>query len=451
MSIVTEICKILKGSANLSDFDKGIMELMSQLMIESVGETLERLDKEIIQPYLESGWEIDRIEERQVTFLFGTVRFSRRRLRQKGEESILPLDQALGLKSRERYSPSFHERLSLLATGMTYRQASRSLELLTGIEISHQGIHNMVQRVGEKVMTSQLEEDDTKLRRPDYLFIEGDGLWINSQTKGKNIELKRDYLHEGVRRVGKRGELINPVYFGCFGTSKDLFTQMKDYIQMHYDLRDTIIIANSDGGSGYEADKFEGLLGRYKSFTYCLDSYHVMKYLTVNLGFDKELLQAVRSSVKAYDRERLEVMLDTAESLLEDDKQVKKLLIVRSYLNRNWEYIKHLCLRELGIRDGVGTCEGGHRFYSYRIKKQGRNWSNSGVSHLVAIMTSMKNGTFEALYRSRTPYQPFNDEITISMRRVLKKLSHEPHRIPQASIALNGATSSPIGQLKKWI
>ena len=93
-------------------------------------------------------------------------------------------------------------------------------------------------------------------------------------------------------QTGKRGELINLVYFGCFGSSKDLFTQMSDYLQTHYDLRHTVIITNSDGGSGYEANKFEGILGRYKSFDYCLDSYHVMKYVTGKLGFDKGFVRS---------------------------------------------------------------------------------------------------------------------------------------------------------------
>lgn len=117
----------------------------------------------------------------------------------------------------------------------------------------------------------------------------------------------------------------------------------------------------------------------------------------------------------------------------------------------HWEAIKPLKLRDLGVSDGVGTCESGHRFYSYRIKKQGLNWKKRGVSHLVAIMTAQKNGTFEALYRNSSPHQVFSNKVAISMHQVLKKLPHEPHRVPQVSIALNGATSTPIGQLKKWI
>ncbi|MEQ9764913.1 ISLre2 family transposase, partial [Streptococcus sp. ZJ151] len=359
MAIVTEICEILKSSLHLVDFDNRVTTLMRQVLSQSLTEALERLDKEIIQSYLADGWEIDRLEVRQLTFLFGTVSFHRRRLRKAGEKSFVPLDEAIGLKPRERYSPSFHEKVSLLATGMTYRQASSSLRLLTGIEMSHQEIHNLVQRVGEKLLNSQDVPETTELRRLEYFFIEGDGVWIGSQEKRKHLELKRGHIHEGVGRHGGRGELMNPVYFSCFGTSKDLFQQMSDYMASHYDLSKTIVIANSDGGSGYEASKFEDMLGRHKSFAYCLDAYHVMKYITGQLSFDKHLLQAVRASVKAYDSDQLAVHLDTAESVIEDEKQLDKLLAVRSYLESHWEAIKPLRLRHLGVTSGVGTCEGG--------------------------------------------------------------------------------------------
>ncbi|MGT2787953.1 ISLre2 family transposase, partial [Streptococcus loxodontisalivarius] len=420
MTIVTDICEILKSSCHLAEFDASVMQLTGQVMAESVKVALERLDKEIIQSYISDGWEIDRLEERQMTFLFGTVTFKRRRLKKAGQKSFLPLDKAIGLAPRERYSPSFNEKLSYLATAMTYRQASTTLELLTGIEMSHQGIHNLVQRVGEKVLEAQIEEE-TALKSPDFLFIEGDGIWIGSQEKHKHLEMKRGCIHEGVRQNSKRRELISPVEFSCFGTSKELFHQVSDYIQTHYDLRKTIVIANSDGGSGYEGNKFEEIIGRYRSFAYCLDAYHVMAYITGKLGFDKSLLKAVRASVKAYDREELELLLDTAEASLEDEKQLEKLLLVKSYLTTNWESIKPLKQRDLGISQGVGTCEGGHRFYSYRLKKQGRNWRKLGVSHLVAIMTARKNGFFEALYRSSSVYQSFSEEVNVSMRQVLKK------------------------------
>ena len=450
MTIVTEIGKILKTSKHLSELETEMMSLMSKVFTESLAHCLERLDKELISDYLVRGWEIDRIESRQVTFLFGEVSFKRHRLRKEGEKSFLPLDKALGLEARQRYSPSFMEKVSLLATGMTFRQASASLELLTGRTMSHQTIHGITQRVAEAIGKSELPPSE-ELRKPKVLYIEGDGVWIGSQSKGKHHEFKRGFIHEGVDRTGKRGQLINPVYFGCLGTSRDLFQEIGDYLQTHYDLRETIIIANSDGGSGYEASKFEEMLGRYKSFNYCLDSYHVMRYITGKLGFDKRLQKSIRQAVKDYDKSELELLLDTAESCLEDDKQLEKLLAVKSYLLSHWEGIKPLQLRHLGVSDGVGVCESGHRFYTNRLKRQGRNWTKSGAESMVILMTAQRNGLFELYYRNSYPFRTFSPEIKINMRKLLQKGQHDQHVIPSATIPLNGATSSPIGQMKKWI
>lgn len=41
----------------------------------------------------------------------------------------------------------------------------------------------------------------------------------------------------------------------------------------------------------------------------------------------------------------------------------------------------------------LGTAETNHRFYSYRMKRQGRSWSGEGMEHLVWVLTARKNKT----------------------------------------------------------
>lgn len=65
----------------------------------------------------------------------------------------------------------------------------------------------------------------------------------NTNTSNSNVVLFMKVL----RKKGKRGRLINPIYFGTFGTSQDLFQTIAAYLSEHYDLRETLIIANSDG------------------------------------------------------------------------------------------------------------------------------------------------------------------------------------------------------------
>ncbi|SDB35435.1 hypothetical protein SAMN02910293_01752, partial [Streptococcus henryi] len=69
----------------------------------------------------------------------------------------------------------------------------------------------------------------------------------------------------------------------------------------------------------------------------------------------------------------------------------------------------------------------------------------------VILMTAQRNGLFEIYYRNSYPFKAFSPEIKINMRKLLQKGQHDQHIIPSATIPLNGATSSPIGQMKKWI
>ena len=150
---------------------------------------------------------------------------------------------------------------------MTFRKASECLELLTDISMSHQTVHKITQSVAEKISKNNMT-DHQDLKNPTVLYIEADGVWIGSQEKYKHLEFKRGFIHEGVVRKNGRGSLINPVYFGSFGSSRDLFQSISDYLSEHCDLIETLIIANSDGGSGYESDKFETILGRYSRYEY---------------------------------------------------------------------------------------------------------------------------------------------------------------------------------------
>ena len=444
MTIVTEISEILKSSKHLSELEAKIISLMREATRSILSERLESLDKELIQAYLTEGWEIDRIEERQLTFSFGAVSFKRHRLRKSGEKSFLPLDQVLGLEKRERFSPGFKEKISEWATGMTFRKASECLEPLTDISMSHQTVHKITQRVAEKISQSYIN-DCQELRKPKVLSIEADGVWIGSQEKHKHLEFKRGFIHEGVEKKGKRGRLITLVYFG---TSQDLFQTIAAYLSEHYDLRETLIIANSDGGSGYESSKFEAVLGRYE---YCLDAYHVMRQITGKLGFNKTLQAAARQAVKAYDFDEVKVLLDSAESLLEDEKQLERVTSLRAYLERHWEAIKPLSQRALSVTSGVGVCESGHRYYTNRMKRQRRNWLKRGAENMALLLTAVRNKDFKDRYHQSHPETAFSPAVKILMRQILKKGEHQPHTIPQAYIALNGATSTPIGQLKKWI
>ncbi|GEE06606.1 hypothetical protein ScOT1_06990 [Streptococcus canis] len=198
MTIIPEISEILKSSKHLSELEEAIISLMRDEISASLSSSLESLDKELVQTHLSEGWEIDRLEERQLTFSFGMVSFKRRRIRKAGEKSFLPLDKALGLEQRQRFSPEIKEKISELATGMPFRKASETLELLTDIAMSHQTVHKITQGVAEKVSDSRLA-DVQQLKKPKVLYIEADGVWIGSQEKQKPLLIDTRKSKEDVK------------------------------------------------------------------------------------------------------------------------------------------------------------------------------------------------------------------------------------------------------------
>lgn len=56
---------------------------------------------------------------------------------------------------------------------------------------------------------------------------------------------------------------------------------------MTYNLKDTVVISNSDGGSGYEKEQFEYIIGRCERHEHFRDRYHVNRKIKERLQFEK--------------------------------------------------------------------------------------------------------------------------------------------------------------------
>ena len=65
-----------------------------------------------------------------------------------------------------------------------------------------------------------------------------------------------------VWRKGKRPVLVNSMMFESAESSQKAFKRASGWIEATDYLRNTVIISNSDGGSGYEKDKFDLIIGK---------------------------------------------------------------------------------------------------------------------------------------------------------------------------------------------
>lgn len=106
----------------------------------------------------------------------------------------------------------------------------------------------------------------------DKIYIEGDAVCFKKQN-GEIQFIHVFILHDGVETVSNnRKQSKNMLYFVDIRRKKAR-DRLKSYLQTHYDMRNIMVIANSDGGSGYEEAVFRDIAGVCNSFEYFIDRY----------------------------------------------------------------------------------------------------------------------------------------------------------------------------------
>lgn len=459
--IITDIVEIIHNNQTLMDIEMSVETYFTEVLSDLFSQALERVDLELIQEYKDQGYEIDRVEKRTVQFTHGPVELKRRRMRKKGENSIVPLDASIGLEKYKRYSPLVEMKAVRLASDSVYRKASDAIELLTPLSISHGAIHSMTQRIGETIQNWTDEvpiHDETSLRdkkKVPVLFIEGDGLLLKGPEE-KRPELHRVQIHEGVIMNRERPELKNVLMFESTKSSRKAFERAGKWLEKEYDLRDTIVISNSDGGSGYERDKFDGIIGQTQRHEHFRDAYHVNRKIKERLSFDKKMANLMIRAIRTYDQEKVDAVLHTTLSRIDDDKKeadyIEAVLKLEKYIQRNWVSIKPLKMRNLPVQKGLGVCESNHRPFSYRMKHQGRGFSKKGAGNLAAVISARRNGTFIEALTTELPAlkEEVSDQFRYAVRNALKKVKVQPSQgAVSGRIANYGSTSSPVGRLAR--
>src|SRR5699024_10586376 len=93
-------------------------------------------------------------------------------------------------------------------TGVSYRQASESMERLLGYPvISHEAIR-------QQLLNTEVVPKKSAPLEQDVVFVEVDGLYTKSQgKKKKGREIKIASVHQGWEMNGKRAKLIDKRHF----------------------------------------------------------------------------------------------------------------------------------------------------------------------------------------------------------------------------------------------
>src|SRR5699024_12254656 len=108
-----------------------------------------------------------------------------------------------------------------------------------------------------------------------------------------------------------------------------------------YSLEGKQVVTNSDGGSGYAAERFHEAFSQSKyPVLNQLDDYHIKQSINRAFGWQMiELNGNTQCAITEGDKDKFHLWVDTSESTLEDEKEIKRVSDFRTYIVNHWKRI----------------------------------------------------------------------------------------------------------------
>lgn len=173
---------------------------------------LENYDDELAKERDKKAYRDKGKRETSIKTVYGEVEYSRRVYRTESEDGeaayIYLLDQAMQMEKIGLISTNLAEKVALTVTEAPYRVSADVISDTCGQTISHGGVWNLIQQLGERISeeeeyaVQQMEADQTEGKRAvGILFEEMDGVWLRMQDsrhkKAPKQEMKVFTMYEG--------------------------------------------------------------------------------------------------------------------------------------------------------------------------------------------------------------------------------------------------------------
>jgi len=463
--IISDIYEIIKHTDNLIDLEEDIKTYMYQVFSDVLGDIFTRIDRGMKEKKRSEGWKVVRSDDKTVNFTFGAVTFNHTSMRDKKGVCRYPLDEWLGLAKYQRYSSLVEVKVAEMVTEMDYREAARVLREWTAVDMSHGTVGNIVKRVGaaqaeaDQKMVEELELADhlPEGKKVDYLFVEADGVFVKSTQKGKGMEVSQAIIYEGWDLNGKRVSLKEPTVIMTSKPTAIFWDEVQAITAHKYSLEQTQVATNSDGGKGYTAEKFHTAFSQStKKVLNQLDDFHIKQALTRAFGAQSSDYKVkVREAIETHDFDKFRLWMDTYESTLLDEKKIDQLNQFKKYIENNWDRIYDWRDKVEKVPDGaraLGAIESNQRRISFRMKRRGMRWGQSGGFGMVKIIQGRANGTLRDAYlnhRNLSDRKKRMIKQTVRMSHYLAQPTRPSVGAKQGSVSLYSAHSTAIGQLLK--
>lgn len=163
---------------------------------------LKTYDDDIFKNRDKKRYRVTGMKKTAVKTMFGEVEFERRKYAEredgKAVRSVYLLDDTLGIFGVGKISNTLAQVIVRAAAQQSFRGAAEAVSRMTGQTISHAGVWNVIQTLGETI--NKKEQSAVELLKKDIvcgkeetpvLFEEADGVYISMQGKDRKKYRKR--------------------------------------------------------------------------------------------------------------------------------------------------------------------------------------------------------------------------------------------------------------------
>ena len=394
-----EICneEIEDFSVFIEEIFKTVLECGKKI----VKDRLENLDEELMQERDSKRYRNKGMRQTSVKTKLGTIEYNRRIYLDTVEKKhIFLLDETISPQSVGFCDEVICRNIEEMICSQSYREIARAISENTGLDITHQAVWDIVQKMGQIQIEAVKKAVPSGSIESKILYEEADGDWLNLQGEdrknyGKYKEMKIGIVYDGVlyqTQNGKkiRRELDNKVAYASFESAADFRKHKEKVIASVYNTDEIELrVKNGDGANWIQKD----------SDCECicvLDKFHRNKKITECVS-DKNIAENLRELLL---QNRFDELLDCIEAYInstDDDLEKAKFQELYHYYSENKEALASYYDRGIAIpptrnpeaihHARLGSMEGNvFTIIGNRMKGRRACWSISGGNNLAALL-----------------------------------------------------------------
>lgn len=433
---------------SFKELEQKIFNYICELGREITQIMLERYDQELTQSRNKKQYRCKGTRTTTIKTVYGEVTYARNVYQTNLEDGtkayVYLLDQAMKMDKIGLISTNLAEKIAMTVTESPYRVSGEIISSTCGQTISHGGIWNLMQRLGDRIVEEEKamvkEMDSGQARGTEIipvLFEEMDGVWLRMQgpkhKRMKKQEMKVSVIYEGWKNDGKKNSgLANKKVLAGMEKSEEFHKKREAQIRQTYNADEIQQrILNGDGGSWIK-DPYD------PDTIFQLDRFHIYQEMKRRIKNE----DAHKAIQELFDQEKIDEMLEYirmyADSIAgddESDKQSSNAAKLYEYLNNNKDGL--LPYQKRGIRipapkegivfKGMGVQENQNcTTITMRMKNRRMRWSPNGANNMAKALYRKENRELTDTIERYTDGLIFNMEMqeiitTLSAAKAPKK------------------------------